>query len=116
MATFTVKRWDEFESDDSSLILTPPEYHPYAWLVPRWWYRGKRMIYETCAKVENSEYQVYIDGYTPAMEIEITITGDEIDIPHHKDIRRVAITKDYAELLKPDGEYLDINMEWSRDE
>ena len=78
MATFTVKRWKEFETDDPSLSLVPPEHHPYAWLAPRWWYRGDRTIYETCAKVVNSEYQIYIDGYTPAMEIEVTIGGGDI--------------------------------------
>ena len=116
MATFTVKRWNEFETDDPSLTLVPPEHHPYAWLAPRWWYRGERTIYETCAKVVNSEYQIYIDGYTPAMEIEVTIGGGDIDIPYFKNIRRMAITQDYAELLKPDGQYLDIDFEWQRGE
>jgi len=117
MSSFIVKGWNEFITDDSSYTLEPPQHHPYAWLAPRWWYQGGRVIYETCAKVTNSDYEIYINSYTPAMQVEITIDGNgEIDIPYHRDIRRIAITQDYSELLKEDGQYADIDLEWKRDE
>ena len=52
---------------------------------------------------------MYVDGFTPAMVFECEVTDDfELKITEAKDIRRVVVTTAYAELIDPDGEYLDI--------
>lgn len=111
MATFRVERWKHWESSDpSEFYLVPPEIHPYAWQVPRWWYKGNNTIYETCVQVQGPNYIMYIDGLTPAMEFEFTVNGTDFDITDWRDVRRIAITPSYEELLKEDGQYVDMEL------
>lgn len=110
MATFKVERWKTWKSSDpSDFYLVPPESHPYAWLVPRWWYKG-RTVYETCAQVQGPDYIMYIDGVTPGMELEFSLIEKELTFTSWRDIRRVVITPSYSELLKEDGEFADIEL------
>jgi hypothetical protein len=81
-------------------------------LIDRWWYKG-RVIYETCVEIDGPFYKLFIDGTTPSMELELEFEpdGSTVTILKAKDIRRIAITADRAELSKEDGQYLDIDME-----
>lgn len=107
-----IERWKQvYSSDPSTLYVIPPEHHPYAWLIPRWWYKGSRTIYETCVKVQGPTYQMFIDGLTPAMTFEFEITDDadnKLIIKEARDVRRIVVTDGYSEILEVDGEYLDV--------
>lgn len=110
MASIRIERWKQvYSSDPANKYVVAPEHHPYAWLIPRWWYKGSRTIYETCVKIHGTTYQMYVDGFTSAMVFECEVTDDfELKITEARDIRRVVVTTAYAELIDPDGEYLDI--------
>ena len=110
MASIRIERWKQvYSSDPANKYVVPPEHHPYAWLIPRWWYKGSRTIYETCVKIQGSTYQMYVDGFTPAMVFECEVSDDfKLTFTEARDIRRVVVTTAYAELIDPDGEYLDI--------
>lgn len=112
MDKVSIKRWDEFKTSNPNYTWVAPTSHPYAHLIDRWWYKG-RVIYETCVEIDGPFYKVFIDGTTPSMELELEFEpdGSTVTILKSKDIRRIAITADRAELSKEDGQYVDIDME-----
>ena len=92
MSKITVHNWKQTDIEGSAFELIPPVYHVTYWEVPKWWYKGDRTVYTSCARVDlNEQTSIYIDGTTPLMEITLDYDGDKLRSPNWRDIRRVLI-------------------------
>ena len=112
MSTIKIDGWKEVkDTDDPGLfIFVEPENSGYSWQVDRWWHDG-RIIYETCARVDHEDSQIYIDGTTPSMKITIKYEDGNMVFSDYQDIRRVLICKDLlAVTRKETTEYIDIDF------
>ena len=115
MSLITVHNWKQTDIDGSAFEFIVPEYHPTYWEVPKWWYKGDRTVYTSCARVDvNDVTSVYIDGTTPLMQITIDWDEDNtIEFKDVRDIRRILIcAKDNIGAINRDesDEYIDIEM------
>ena len=110
MSTITIEGWKEVEND-GDFIFVPPETDAYFWNVDRWWHQG-RTIYESCARIDINDDQIYIDGTTPAMKITIEYTDDKLIFTDYQDIRRVLVCKElHAVTRQQTTEFIDIDFE-----
>lgn len=110
MSTITIKGWKEVEND-GDFIFVPPETDKYYWNVDRWWYQG-RTIYESCARIDIGDDQIYIDGTTPAMKITVEYTKDGLNFYDYQDIRRVLVCKELHVVTRQQTtEFIDIDFE-----
>tara|TARA_R110001592_G_scaffold132106_2_gene346330 strand:+ start:679 stop:1734 length:1056 start_codon:yes stop_codon:yes gene_type:complete len=110
MSTITIEGWKEVEND-GDFIFVPPETDGYYWNVDRWWHQG-RTIYESCARIDINDDQIYIDGTTPAMKITVEYTDDKLIFTDYQDIRRVLVCKElHAVTRQQTTEFIDIDFE-----
>ena len=110
MSTITIEGWKEVEND-GDFIFVPPETDGYYWNVDRWWHQG-RTIYESCARIDIGDDQIYIDGTTPAMKITVEYTKDGLNFYDYQDIRRVLVCKElHAVTRQQTTEFIDIDFE-----
>lgn len=110
MSSITIENWKEVENEGNDFDYVPPEYHPTYWEVPKWWYKGKRTVYTSCARVDfTGGYSIYIDGTTPRMRLTIEWDGNDMRFTNEIDIRRVLICRDIELVNRGETtEYIDI--------
>ena len=115
MSSISIHNWKQTDIDGSAFDFIAPEYHPTYWEVPKWWYKGNRTVYTSCARVDvNDTTSIYIDGTTPLMQI--TIDWDDANavlFNNVRDIRRILVcAKDnYGAVIRGDSdEYTDIEI------
>ena len=118
MATIKIHNWKVVDEDDTNaLVLVPPEYHPTYWEVPKWWYKGDRTVYTSCARVDlNDETSIYIDGTSPLMQLTLDYDGDNLRGSDWRDIRRVLVCAkgDLGAINRGDSDAYD-DVEFFRD-
>ena len=115
MSKISIHNWKQTDIEGSAFQFMAPEYHPTYWEVPKWWYRGDRTVYTSCARVDvNDTTSIYIDGTTPLMQITIDWDDDNaVSFDNVRDIRRILVcAKDnYGAVIRGDSdEYTDIEM------
>jgi len=111
MARITIHNWKEVETEGGFEYIEP-EYGPFYWEVPKWWYRGNRTVYTSCTRVDYlNEYQIYIDGTTPNMHIDIYGDGQKLYFDHFVDVDRVLICRDLLPVNRRETtEYIDVDF------
>lgn len=115
MSKITVHNWKQVANEGPAFEFIPPVYHITYWEVPKWWYKGDRTVYTSCARVDvNDATSVYIDGTTPLMQITLDWDEDNtIEFEDVRDIRRILIcAKDNIGAINRDESdvYIDIEM------
>lgn len=118
MAYIKINEWREGESDSNLLDFIEPEYHPYAWTVKRWWYKGNQPI-ETCVRIDyQQDAVILVDGTQPGMRIDVYALGNSLWFDNYtaeangsRAIRRVLIARDYKAVIRGESdEYIDIDF------
>jgi len=119
MAYIKINEWEELDKDSSLLEFVEPEYHPYAWNVKRWWYRGTQQPIETCVRVDYlKDVVVLIDATQPGMSIDVYALGNLFWFDNYtaeenssRAIRRILIARDYQAVIRGESdEYIDVDF------
>ena len=110
MSSITIHNWQPVSNEGNDFDYVPPAYHPTYWEVPKWWYKGDRTVYTSCARVDfTGGYQIYIDGTTPRMQLTMEWDGSKMLFKNEIDIRRVLICKNLGEVNRDETtEYIDV--------
>jgi len=92
-------------------VFVPPIYHVKHWDIARWWGDYENIKYENCVRVDYGADQIYVDGFTPAMQITIEYSEGQLLFSDYKDIRRVLICQDLEAVTRDETEeYIDIDF------
>lgn len=99
------------ENEPGLFVFVPPIYHVKHWDIARWWGDYENIKYENCVRVDYGADQIYIDGFTPAMQITMEYSEGQLLFSDYKDIRRVLICQDLEAVTRDETEeYIDIDF------
>ena len=117
MARIEIHNWKVVGDNDQVFEFVPPEYHTLYWEIPKWWWQGERAVYTSCARVDYlKEYEIYIDGTKPSMNIIIYADGNNIYFDKAVAVDRVLICRDVLPVNRREtDEYIDIDFTLPRD-
>ena len=120
MAYIKINEWEEHEKNSPLFEFKDAEFHPYAWTVKRWWYKGENAPLETCVRVDyQKDVVVLIDGTQPGMRIDVYALNDLFWFDNYtaednfssRAIRRILIARDYRAVIRGESdEYIDIDF------